>query len=305
MFQKITSIFIFSFIISFFSVAYSHTEITEREDTARVSLLAKQRAEAILGAVFRPDSTLNNADSIIEVFDKRPSFGIYKNNYIVTGTTIGHPPNENNSDAKFQISVMQRLTNSTLPLKTYLFLTYTQLAFWDIYKESFPFADINFNPTIGVGKALVHKNRFLGTISMQLEHESNGKGGDDSRSWNKVSFNGIVLLNRHWSVQSKIWIPIVDGGSNKDIVSYKGFSHWAVDYRNKKWNIGALMTKRAGKFFDYNVSLNASYKLFKNENQHLFVEYYNGYGENQLFYKQFRQRLRIGFVIMPGLMRIY
>lgn len=305
MIQKIVSIFIFGFIISFSSVAYSHDEIPEKKDTVTNSSLAKQRAEAVLGAVFRPDSTLNNADSIIRVFDKLPSFGIYKNNYVVTGTTIGHTPNENNSDAKFQISVIQRLTNSILPLKTYLFLTYTQLAFWDIYKESFPFADINFNPTVGIGKALVYNNRFLGTISMQLEHESNGKAGDDSRSWNKFSFSGVILLNRHWSTQTKIWIPIVDGGNNKDIVSYKGFSHWAVDYRNKKWNVGILMTKRAGNFFDYNVSLNASYKLFKNENQHLFVEYYNGYGENMLFYKQFRQRLRIGFVIMPGFMRIY
>ncbi len=298
---------IFFLAIIFFTgglVSLAKDSISVSVDSVKNSPV-RQRAEAVLDAVFKKEAVLNNADSIIQSFDDMPSFGIYKNNYVVTGTTIGHNPDKDNSDAKFQISVMQRLTNSVLPFRTYLFLTYSQLAFWDIYKESFPFSDINFNPTVGIGKALVYKNRFLGTLNLQLEHESNGKAGDDSRSWNKVSFGSIFLLNNHWTFQTKLWIPIVDGQNNKNIVSYKGFGHFALDYNNKRLNVGALMTKRAGSFFDYNMSVNVSYKIFKNENQHLFVEYYNGYGENMLFFKQYRQRIRVGFVIMPGLMRIY
>lgn len=265
----------------------------------------KRHTEALIGAVFKPDPILNNADSIVKTFDDLPSFGIYKNNYIVTGTTLKGEPNENNSDAKFQISVMQRLTNSVLPFKTYLFLTYTQLAMWDIYKDSFPFSDINFNPSIGVGKVLAHDNRFLGSLFFQVEHESNGKDGTDSRSWNKVSLGTILIMNSHWTIQSKAWIPIVDGDANKNITSYKGWSHFGVDYNNRRLNVGLLVTKRAGKFFDANITANLSYKIFKNENQHLFIEYYNGYGENLLMYNEYRHRIRIGFVIMPGLMRIY
>lgn len=274
------------------------------KDSANIST-AKKNADFIIESVFKPDPTLNNADSIVKAYDDLPSFGIYKNNYIVTGTTLRGKPSEDNSDAKFQISIMQKLTNSVLPFKTYLFLTYTQLAFWDIYKDSFPFSDINFNPTIGVGKVLSHNNRFLGTLLFQLEHESNGKDGDDSRSWNKISFAAVLMLNKHWSVQTKWWIPIVDGNNNKNITSYKGLGHFGVNYNNRRLNIGALVTKRAGKFFDYNMTANVSYKIFKNENQHLFVEYYNGYGENMLMYKEHRHRIRVGFVIMPGLMRIY
>lgn len=293
------------------NIAYGHEYDRRRHKRDSVSTDSlrsrplKRHAEAFIETVFRPDPTLSNADSIIHEFDKLPSFSIYKNNYFVTGTSLKGRPNENNSDGKFQISFMQRLTNSILPFKSYLFLSYTQLAFWDIYKDSFPFSDINFNPTIGIGRALNYKNRFLGTIMFQIEHESNGKDETNSRSWNKVSFGSILILNRHWTIQSKIWIPIVDGEANQNIVSYKGWSHTGIDYNNRRLNVGLLATKRAGKFFNYNITANMSYKLFKNENQHLFIEYYQGFGENLLMYNEYRHRIRIGFVIMPSFMRIY
>jgi len=264
-----------------------------------------RRAGALLETVFRPEPVLNNADSIIKAFDDQPSFGIYKNNYFVIGTALGTSPSKFNSDVKFQISVIQRLTNSVLPFRTYLFVSYSQLAYWDVFQESFPFGDINFNPTVGLGKAISYKNRFLGTIMFQIEHESNGKDELDSRSWNKISFGYLFKLNRKLSIQSKIWIPIVDGTNNKDIVRYKGWMQFGMDYNYRRFNVAALLTSRSGGFFDSNLLVNLSYKMFKNENQHLFLEYYNGYGENLLFYNKYHHRIRIGFVIYPNFMKYF
>ena len=59
-----------------------------------------------------------------------PPFGIYKDNYIVTGSSFsGGKLTKNNSDAKFQISIRHRLIKGVLPFHTYLFLTYTQKSF--------------------------------------------------------------------------------------------------------------------------------------------------------------------------------
>ncbi len=169
------------------------------------------------------------------------------------------------------------MTNSVLPFNTYLYLTYSQLAFWDIFRESFPFRDINFNPTIGIGHALAYQNRFLGVISMQFEHESNGKDEELSRSWNKISFTGLFKINKNWTFQAKAWIPIVDGENNKDIVKYKGWGFLAVDFNHKsKYNIGLIVTKRGTPNLNANITANFSYRLFKDTNQYLFIEYYNG-----------------------------
>ena len=63
-----------------------------------------------------------NADSVRAVLDKAPYFSLFKDNYFVGGTTIGHKPTAANSDVKFQLSIAQRLTKSKLPFDTYLFI---------------------------------------------------------------------------------------------------------------------------------------------------------------------------------------
>jgi len=266
-----------------------------------------RQTDVIVGSIFGPSKQLSNADSIINRFDAMPSFGIYKDNYFVVGTTLFKKPTKWNSDAKFQISVRHRVTNSTLPFKTYLFLTYTQKAFWDVFQESFPFRDLNFNPTLGIGKALVRHNRFLGTLSFQFEHESNGKDGEDSRSWNKVSFATYFTLNDRWALQTKAWVPIVDGQNNKDIVKYSGWGLLAMDYSSpkRKYNIGCVVTKRGGVNLNANIELNLSVRLFSDDNQYLFLQYYNGYGESMLDYNKYRQLIRLGVVIKPNFISAY
>ena len=81
-----------------------------------------------------------------------PFFGLYKDNYFTVGTAIGQKPTKMNSDVKFQISLAIRLTNSTLPWGTYLYLFYTQKTFWNVFQNSMPMRDMNFNPGIGLTK---------------------------------------------------------------------------------------------------------------------------------------------------------
>lgn len=271
------------------------------------SLLGEEQTDKIFSSLFGTSKKLSNADSIIKHMDALPPFGIYKDNFFIVGTQMFTTPTRWNSDAKFQVSIRHRLTNSTLPFKTYLFLTYTQKAFWDVFKESFPFRDLNYNPSLGIGKTLVYKNRLLGAIALQLEHESNGKDGIDSRSWNKVTMTSTFIIHEHWMLESEMWIPIVDGNENKNIVDYSGWANFSVDYTspNKKYVFGVSVTKRKGWNLNHNVTLQAAARIFSDSNQFLFLEYYNGYGESMLDYKQYRQRLRLGFVIKPDFMNLF
>lgn len=104
-----------------------------------------------------------DADSVIEEFDKLPFFGPFKDTYFTVGLPLNEKPNEYNSDVKFQISFRQRLTKSILPFHSHLFLSYTQKAMWNIFEESLPFHDLNFNPGIGLQKLIVHKGKVVGS----------------------------------------------------------------------------------------------------------------------------------------------
>lgn len=261
----------------------------------------------IIGSMFGESQKLSNADSLINEFDARPSFGIYRDNYIVIGTEMFKKATKYNSDAKFQVSIRQRLTNSVLPFKTHLFLTYTQKAFWDVFQDSFPFRDLNFNPGLGIGRPLIAKNRFMGLVTFEVEHESNGKDGDASRSWNKLTFGSMLTFNDRWALQAKAWVPLVDGEYNKHLTSYSGLGLIALNYMSpkSKYNANVVVTKRAGAFFDSNIIVNFSVRLFSDDNQYIFAEYYNGYGESMLDFKQYRQRIRVGIVIRPNFFSVF
>lgn len=250
-----------------------------------------------------PTSGPLDADSIRRALDNGPYFSLYKDNYFTMGTTVNQKPSRTNSDVKFQVSIAQRLTKSTLPFNTYLFLFYTQKCMWNVFEESMPMRDLNFNPGIGLAKHLFVKNRYVGKLTLLVEHESNGRNGADSRSWNKISLACNVFIDPNFMIHGKAWIPIVDGQNNKDILDYCGIYQTGFTYTtpNKRFGFALTLVKRRGWNLNYNSIWEINYRLFKKENQFLFLQYYNGYGENLLDYNKFHSRLRVGIVIKPAL----
>lgn len=266
-------------------------------------LLAVSYVDAVGQIVARDEDEHFDGDSLRREFDKGPYFGLYKDNYFVFGTSLKERPSVKNTNVKFQISISQRLTKSTLPWGTYLYLFYSQKCFWNVLEESMPMTDLNFNPGIGLGKPLFVRNRFIGELKLMAEHESNGKDGDNSRSWNKVSLAANVFLSPNLVVHGKTWIPIIDGQNNKDILNYCGIYQVGISLRTNDNKIGfsTLLTKRRGWNLNYNTLVELSYRFNNNQNQYFFLQYYNGYGEGLLEYNKFHSQLRAGIVIKPHL----
>jgi phospholipase A1 len=246
-------------------------------------------------------SSTEIADSIRAELDNRPYFSLYKDTYFVGGTVLGGKPNGYNSDVKFQISFQQRLTKSVLPGHTYLYLFYTQKAIWHVFRNSLPFYDLNFNPGIGISKHIIMKNRLLGKLTLMAEHESNGRDGIASRSWNKISLAGEAYISPYLMAHAKYWIPIVDGQYNRDILKYMGIYQAGFQARSMddKWVLDMTLVKRQGWNLNFNTIVQLGYRINHNSNQFIMLQYYNGYGECMMDYKQYHSRLRIGLLIRP------
>ncbi|MBD5173049.1 MAG: phospholipase A [Bacteroidales bacterium] len=247
------------------------------------------------------------SDSIRKAMDNGPYFGLYKDNYFIFGTAVGSKPTKQNSNVKFQISFSQRLTKSVLPWNTYLFLFYTQKCFWNVLERSLPMTDLNFNPGIGLAKHLFVKNRYIGKLLLLAEHESNGRDGTASRSWNKISLGASIMIDPNFIVHGKVWLPIIDGLQNKDILNYCGIYQIGTSFStiNKRFGASVILTKRKGWELNYNTIVELNYKIFPRDNQYLFLQYYNGYGEGLLAFKEFHSQLRVGIVIKPQLFSDY
>ena len=247
------------------------------------------------------------ADSIRNAFDNGPYFSLYRDNYFTAGIPLGQEISRTNSDVKFQVSISQRLTKSVLPFNTYLFLTYTQKCFWNVFEESLPMHDLNFNPGIGLSKLLFVKGHMIGKATLLIEHESNGRDGDSSRSWNRITLGANVYITPHMMVHGKVWIPIIDGENNKDLLDYRGIYESGLQIRssNDRWGFALVSAKRKGWNFNFNFTVEVNYRLFHDENQYFFIQYYNGYAENLLDYKEHHSRIRAGLVIKPNFFSEY
>ena len=142
---------------------------------------------------------------------------------------------------------------------------------------------------------------------MMLEHESNGRDGLESRSWNKVSLAANIIIDNNLMVHGKIWAPIIDGMNNKDILKYCGIYQVGMQVmsNNQRFTGAVILTKRQGWNFNYNTVVELGWRVFKRDNQYLFLQYYNGYGEGLLAYKEFHSQLRLGICIKPKLFSEY
>ncbi len=170
-----------------------------------------------------------------------------------------------------------------------------------------PMTDLNFNPGIGITKPLFVKNRYIGKVTFLVEHESNGRDSTESRSWNRVALAANVMVTKNLMVHGKIWVPIVDGMHNKDIVDYCGF--WQAGFQvlsdNKRFMGGVTIAKRKGWNLNANVTVDFAYRIFKQDNQYLYLQFYNGYGEGLLAYNRFHSQIRVGLLIRPKLFSDY
>lgn len=242
-------------------------------------------------------------DNVMEQFNKQSSFGMYHDNYFTTGVPINKEISKHTADANFQISIRQRLFKNVLPFNSFLMLTYTQKSFWDIYEHSSPFSDNNYNPGLVLAKPIIRNNKLQGMALFAFEHESNGKDGLDSRSWNYLTLSGAYFYNIYFWIQAKVWYGWLDG-KNPDLFSYKGYGLLALNYKSVNDRLGASLVINPCKKA-VNTQLELIFMPNKNANQYLFIQWFQGYGESLLEYHRYSSMARLGICIRPAMRNLY
>ena len=257
----------------------------------------------ILSVFFIESTAFSQRLTRAEVYDtiqKMPSFSSYHDNYFISGVPTNKAITKNTSDIKYQISFKQLVTRTTLPLNTYLFLSYSQKAFWNVYRKSSPFAEINFNPALGLGKPVFNKEgNISGLAELKFEHESNGRDSISSRSWNRLTGAFHTPLGKRTILSVKAWAPFDYTDNHPDLLDYVGLGEIKVEQTILSNQLIAEVTFRKG-LKDWKGSMGSKiyYKLFKNAgNQYLMVEWFVGYAESLIDYNKYTSMIRIGYVI--------
>lgn len=238
-----------------------------------------------------------NMDSLThrEIIKNEPYFTIFGDNYFITGIPTNKQVSSLNSDVKFEIGFKQRLTNLVLPFKTYAYITYRQKSFWDVFQESAPFTESNYNPGIGLVKPFFKNNIMNKGVFFQFEHQSNGREQEFSRSWNFLSLSFLYMHQEDWQFRLKAWLPIGPLKDNQDLTDYIGFHESKVAFMPHS---RLILEGDFRKAFSWDLKGSAkftiSYKVDKDSNQYIYLQYYVGYGESLIEYDKNVSMFRMG-----------
>ena len=213
------------------------------------------------------------------------------------------------TEAQFQLSIkfplLVNLFNDTMDI----YGAYTNHSFWQVYNsdESSPFRETNHEPEIW---AQFHPNweifgGFKNTWnSFGVVHQSNGRGGDLSRSWNRI-YAWITFEKGDFAMSIKPWYRIPEDDEdddNPDITDYLGHYELSATYTYDKHVFSIMSRNNLESGFDKGaVELSWSFPLWDYPYLKGYVQYFNGFGESLIDYNHRVNRIGIGFSLTDWL----
>ena len=253
----------------------------------------------IVGVTAQSQAQQLTRQQVKDTIQDMPVFSMYEDNYFITGVPLNQEINKKTADAKYQVSFRYLLNRNTLPWNSYLFLTYTQKSFWDIYDKSHPFKEINFKPGLSLGFPVFNKNKLLGMAFLKAEHESNGRDSIYSRSWNKISVAFHADLGERSTLSAEAWFPFAYKKYNPQLPEYIGLGevNFSYELQPDQWTVDMMLRKGLNWDFKGAFRTRLLYSPFKMDRISLMLEWYYGYAESLIAFDELRNKIRIGLMI--------
>lgn len=149
-------------------------------------------------------------------------------------------------EMSFQLSVKTPVLSHFYGKNNALYFAYSQLSFWQAYRASPFFRESNYQPEIFLENLLdkrLSPHWSWRTLDIGAMHQSNGQGGSNERSWNRIYAAGH-LSNDQWRLMVKPWYVIPDASlreHNPDISHYLGHGQLWLAYHVDQ-NVLAIST---------------------------------------------------------------
>jgi len=245
-------------------------------------------------------------DSLYELYQPYlKNIAAYEPMYFLVGA--------NPEKSKFQLSFKYRLFDvdkslvQNHPWTKGFHLAYTQTSFWDLKSASKPFEDTSYKPEVFFlspniripwGTGLFLKGGF--------QHESNGRGGEYSRSTNFLYIKPIYIAYHKNTklgimIAPKIWTYIAnEDENNPDLKDYRGYFDLEIKLGQADgFVLGShFRWAKEGGSMELDLTYPLSQFIFKHFNLYFQVQYVNALAESLLNYRDRTEAVRLGFAIV-------
>lgn len=215
------------------------------------------------------------------------------------------------NEVKFQISFKFPLTPPLFDARAAVFFAYTGQAWWQAYNgaRSSPFREYSHEPELFV--SWVPGIELLGwdlrLASAGFVHQSNGRSGAFSRSWNRLFADLRFDRPGPWWIGLRPWVRIPEsnksspgearGDDNPLIRRYLGDGELRVGYAGETHQITMMLRRSLSASGKGAVQLDYSRPTGFSPKLRWHVQYFDGYGESLLDYQLRTRRFGIGVML--------
>ncbi|MDF2939434.1 MAG: phospholipase [Gammaproteobacteria bacterium] len=263
-----------------------------------ISIQPSQTQSAVVQRANEEDSINNNPYS----------FSAYQPSYVLpyyyTETPdnqvyAGNTPNNqqlSRSEIKYQFSFKVPVWQITA--KDQLYLAYTQMSYWQAYAGSAYFRETNYEPEVFDSHQLNYDiadgwtTNFLNVGAM---HQSNGKGGDLERSWNRAYVQAITSKG-NWMVTVKPWYVFHDSTyerDNPDMTRYMGHGDIVAAYKYNTQVFSLTLRNEAESGFSRGAEM-LTWSFPISRRLRAYVQLYSGYGQSLIEYNHYTNGAGVG-----------
>jgi len=218
-----------------------------------------------------------------------------------------------NTEVKFQISLKYKLFDDLFQDNGDLYVAYTNLSFWQAYNDdnSSPFRETNHEPEMWLSfttdwNRFGFRNRL---VRVGAVHQSNGRGGGLSRSWNRLYLD-FIFERGDFYFSLKPWYRIPedekefpgdpDGDDNSDIEKYMGYAEFRTIYKWNRLEL-SLMLRNNLRGSENKGAIEAGITFPLHRNLKGYFQYFNGYGESLIDYDDSTNRFGLGVTLSDWL----
>ena len=283
--------YIFLIIIFITNSVFSYDEINkakqEMVESLHIDKTSKETIKRIVNSSFNLKSYKEN---YFLPFSYR-----YNGNYVENGT---HEAKK--TETEYQVSIKYDITSNIFGLGEVYSFGYTQRSWWQVYADSAFFRESNYQPEIFVkipSYKFLKSSKIKG-FKLSLIHQSNGRGGEYERSWNRAAVSTFIQYS-NLITEFKLWTRLPDAKDyNPDITHYLGYGKIKVmiPYHKHliKLTVGGNPSYHKGFaefIYTYPIPIRKEGDLF------LFFKTFNGYGESLIDYNHDVNKVSIGVSI--------
>jgi phospholipase A1 len=224
-------------------------------------------------------------------YTRSPYESIYRNNT---------PNNEDimRSEIKFQLSFKVPVWKNMFNRPSSLYLAYSQLSYWQAYNKTAFFRETDYEPELFVANEInwpVIEPWMINFLNIGGVHQSNGKGGNLERSWNRVYLEAVTS-SENWMFSIKPWYVFHDKSLTKynpNIASYLGYGEIVLAYKYNHHVIAMQvhnLFEGGGKRVTAELTWSFPFTSYLNG----YVDIFSGYGQSLIEYNHRTNSAGIG-----------